>query len=78
MKKEWTLTAYKATSAFTGIGIYCIEYGIDAVVLVSEVSGGEMAYAPRPCIIRYNRRGDSYFMHRGKREYLSEYMRADL
>lgn len=78
MKKEWTLAAYKATSAFTGIGIYGVEHGIDDKVLVAEISGGKMAYTPRPCTVRYNRRGGSYFLHRGKREYLDEYVRADL
>ena len=74
--KNYTMIASKATSAFGGIAIYAVEYGIDDAILVGDEVDGVRS-VPRLSRIRYNAKGDAYFMHHGRREYLRDYIRTN-
>lgn len=74
--KNYVMIASKATSAFGGIAIYAVEYGINDAVLVGDELDG-VRTTPRLSRIRYNMQGDAYFMHHGRREYLHDYMRVN-
>ncbi len=56
--------------------IYNIESGTEDKVLVGTV-GLEKEPVPHWCKIRYNSKGEPYFLHYGRREYLSEYMQMN-
>lgn len=56
--------------------IYAVKYGIDDAVLVGDVYGSTRKI-PRSSRIRYNAKGDAYFMHHGRREYLRDYIRIN-
>ena len=67
--------AYKAFSAFDGIIIHGIEYGIKDRVVYSYQVNGETVGRVHKCIIYNNASGAAYFRFRGRREYLRDYMR---
>lgn len=74
--KNYIMIASKQTSAFGGIAIYAVEYGIDDAVLVGDEMDGVRSI-PRFSRLRYNMQGEAYFMHHGRREYLRDYMRIN-
>ena len=67
--------AYKAFSAFDGIVIHDIEYGIEDRVVYSYQVNGETVGRIHKCTIYSNASGAAYFRFRGRREYLRDYMR---
>ena len=73
--KKYNPIAVKATSNFGGICIYDIRYDIEDSVLVGEDHGVQKT--PHWSKIRTNMNGDSYFIHYGRREHLSDYMRIN-
>lgn len=74
--KNYKMEGYKATSAFSGIGVFGFVYRDVNKVLVADIVDGKPAYAPRPCTVQNNLRGHVYFMHHGRREYLMDYMKT--
>ena len=57
--------------------IYDIEYGINDKILVGEAVVDNGYTVPQWSVIRYNKKGEAYFNHFGRREYLSDYMRVN-
>ena len=74
--KNYKMESYKATTAFSGVGVFGFIYGIENKVLVADVIDGKPTYAPRPCTVYNNLHGHVYFMHHGRREYLMDYMKT--
>lgn len=74
--KDYVMIASKPTSAFSGIAIYAVKHDIDDAVLVGDEFDGVKS-VPRLSRIRYNVKGDAYFIHHGRREYLHDYMRVN-
>ena len=72
--KNYVAIASRPIFADAATVIYAIEYGINDVVLVGDVCG-DTCKVPRFSRIRYNKQGEAYFMHYGRREYLRDYMR---
>lgn len=66
--------AVKATSAFGGIAIYDIEYGIDDYVIWADESGGKAGKMRRSKIYYTTRSDRAYFKNNGRREYLDDFM----
>lgn len=66
--------AYKSDSAFGGIEILDIEYGINDKV-VWRMNHGKPGKIHRSIIYNTVRSGRAYFKVNGRREYLDEYMR---
>ena len=67
--------AYKVFSAFDGIVIHGIEYGIEDRVIYSYQIDGKTMGRVHKCTIYYNASGAAYFRFRGRREYLRDYLR---
>lgn len=68
--------AFKADSAFGGIAIYDIEYGIDDYVIWRYEHGESKPNKLRKSKIYYTvSSGRAYFKVNGRREYLDEFMR---
>ena len=67
--------AYKAFSAFDGIIIHGIEYGIEDKIVFSYQVNGETVGRIHKCTIYNNASGAAYFRFRGRREYLRDYMK---
>ena len=67
--------AYKAFSAFDGIIIHGIEYGIEDRVIQSYQITGVPVGRIHKCTIYSNASGAAYFRFRGRREYLRDYMK---
>lgn len=68
--------AYKAFTAFSGIVIHGVEYGIDDKIIFSYQVNGETVGRIHKCTIYYNNAsGSAYFRFRGRREYLRDYLR---
>lgn len=63
--------AYKSESAFTGVAIYSIEYGIEDYVKAAYT--GKNA---RKCKIRHDRTGNAYFVLNGAKQYIDEFMQV--
>lgn len=74
--KNYKMEGYKAITAFSGIGTFGFIYGIENKVLVADVVDGKLTYTPRPCTVYNNLRGNIYFVHHGRREYLMDYMKV--
>lgn len=74
--KDYKLEGYKATAAFSGIGVFGFIYGAENKILVADVLDGKPVYAPRPCTVYNNLRGNVYFIRHGRREYLMDYMKV--
>lgn len=73
---ERNIIASRGICNIGGIAIYDIEYGINDRVLCGDIIGDHQS-VPHWSNIRYNVKGDSFFMHHGRREYLSEYIRTN-
>ena len=67
--------AYKSFSAFNGIIIHGIEYGIKDRVVYSYQVNGETVGRVHKCTIYKNASGAAYFRFRGRREYLRDYLK---
>jgi len=65
--------ATKGMSNFGGIEILEIKYGIEDKVLVADNYGTRSK--PYWCKLRESDNG-TYFIHNGRREYLSDYMKV--
>lgn len=74
--KNYVAIAFCPVFNDSAIVIYAIEYDIDDAVLVGDVCG-DTRKTPRLSRIRYNSKGDAYFMHYGRREYLRDYVRIN-
>lgn len=60
---------------FGGVAIMKIEHGIEDYIVSTE-NYGEGYIRPSKSKVRYNRKGEPYFMRYGRRYYLKEFMRA--
>ena len=67
--------AYKSFSAFDGIIIHDIEYGVEDRVVYSYQVNGETVGRVHKCTIYSNASGAAYFRFRGRREYLRDYLK---
>ena len=67
--------AYKDFSAFDGIVIHSIEYGIDDKIIFSYQIDGKTVGRIHKCTICNNASGEFYFRFNGRREYLKDYLR---
>ena len=67
--------AYKAFSAFDGIVVHGVEYGIDDKVIFSYQYDGKTVGKIHKCTIYNNASGEPYFRFGGRREYLRDYMK---
>ena len=67
--------AYKAFTAFSGIVIHGVEYGIDDKIIFSYQVNGETVGRIHKRTIYNNASGSAYFRFRGRREYLRDYLR---
>ena len=74
--KNYVTIASRPVFNDAAIAIYAVEYGVDDSVLVGDVYG-DTSKIPHFSRIRYNVKGDAYFMHYGRREYLREYVRTN-
>ena len=68
--------AAKAFTAFDGIAIHGIEYGIDGYVIFSHGYTGQLDGKPHRGKIYYNASGEPFFMYNRRREYLRDYVRV--
>lgn len=62
---------------FGGLAVMEREYGIDDYVIVCDNYGDGYKNITRN-MIRYNTKGEPYFVRYGKRHYLGEFMRCDI
>ncbi len=62
-------------SAFSGIGIVEIEYGIDDVCVNDYFT--EESVVRRRNKIKYNKDGEAYIQKYGQKYYLSEFLKTD-
>ena len=67
--------AYKSFSAFDGIVIHGVEYGIDDKIIFSYQIDGKTVGKIHKCTIYTNASGETYFRFCGRREYLKDYLR---
>ena len=67
--------AYKALTAFSGVMIHGVEYGIEDKIIFSYWCDGKTVGKIHKCKIYSNASGGNYFRFRGRREYLKDYMR---
>ena len=67
--------AYKAFTAFSGIMIHGVEYGIEDKIIFSYQIDGKTVGKIHKCKIYSNASGETYFRFRGRREYLRDYLR---
>lgn len=65
--------AYKSESAFSGIFIFGVEYGIDDYILAAYTYG-EKTLPTRKSKIRHDKQGNAYFIFRGTRQYIQEFI----
>lgn len=69
--------AVKADSAFSGLCIHDIIYDIDDKVLFSYQYDGQEKTRKTTSKIRYTAAGRAYFMGRGSRQYLDEFIKVN-
>lgn len=67
--------AYKSFSAFDGIVIHGVEYGIEDKVVFSYQLDGKTVGKIHKCKVYSNASGETYFRFCGRREYLRDYLR---
>lgn len=67
--------AYKAFSAFDGIVIHGIKYGINDKIIFSYQIDGKTVGRIHECTIYNSVSGEFYFRFNGRREYLKDYLR---
>ena len=67
--------AYKAFTAFSGIVIHGVEYGIEDKVVFSYQLDGQTVGKIHKCKVYSNASGETYFRFCGRREYLRDYLR---
>lgn len=69
--------AVKADSAFSGLCIHNIIHDIDDKVLFSYQYDGQEKTKKTTSKIRYTAGGRAYFMGRGSRQYLDEFIKVN-
>ena len=67
--------AYKAFTAFNGIMIHGIEYGIEDKIVFSYQCDGKTVGRVHKCKVYSNTSGEDYFRFMGRREYLRDYLK---
>lgn len=67
--------AYKTFSAFDGIVIHGIKYGINDKIIFSYKIDGKTVGRIHKCTIYNSASGEFYFRFNGRREYLKDYLR---
>ena len=67
--------AYKAFTAFSGIMIHGVEYGIEDKIIFSYQCDGKTVGKIHKCKVYTNGNGQDYFRFYGRREYLKDYLR---
>ena len=67
--------AYKAFTAFDGIMIHGVEYGIEDKIVFSYQCDGKTVGKIHKCKIYTNENGETYFRFMGRREHLKDYLR---
>lgn len=67
--------AYKAESAFSGIEVLKIEYGVDDYIFASYVVG-EKKTRTRKSKIRHDGKGRAYFIFRGNKQYIDDFVKV--
>ena len=67
--------ACKSFSAFDGIIVHGIAYGIEDKIIFSYQVNGETVGRVHKCTIYNNASGSAYFRFRGRREYLRDYLK---
>lgn len=70
------IIAAKAFTAFDGIAIHGIEYGIEDHVIFSHEYNGQRDGKPHRGKIYYNASGEPFFMYNRRREYFKDYIRV--
>ena len=68
--------AAKAFSAFDGIAIHGIEYGIEDYIIFSHECNGQRDGKPHRRKIYYSASDEPFFMYNRRREYLKDYIRV--
>ena len=67
--------AYKSFSAFDGIIIHGIEYGIEDKIVFSYQCDGKTVGKIHKRKVYSNASGETYFHFCGRREYLKDYLK---
>ena len=67
--------AYKAFTAFSGIVIHGVEYGIEDKIIFSYQCDGKIVGKIHKCKVYSNESEELYFHFCGRREYLKDYLR---
>ena len=67
--------AYKAFTAFDGIVVHGIEYGIEDKIIFSYQHDGKIVGKIHKCKVYSNASGETYFRFYGRREYLKDYLK---
>ena len=65
--------AYKSESAFSGIFIFGVEYGIDDYIIAAYTYSGKIL-PTRKSKVRHDKQGNTYFIFRGTRQYIQEFI----
>ena len=69
--------AYKAFTAFSGIAIHDIEYSINNKIIYSYQVDGKQVGRLHKVTIYSTLKGDAYFLHNGRREFLKDYLKVN-
>ena len=65
--------AYKPESAFSGIFIFGVQYGIDGYILAAYTYSGKRL-PTRKSKVRHDKQGNAYFIFRGTRQYIQDFI----
>lgn len=65
--------AYKSESAFSGIFIFGVQYGIDDYIIAAYTYNGE-TLPTRKSKVRHDKQGNAYFIFRGTRQYIQDFI----
>lgn len=72
-KNDQKPIAYKSESAFSGIYIFGIEYGIDDYIMAAYTYSGKVLPI-RKSKVRHDKHGDAYFIFRGTKQYIQDFI----
>ena len=65
--------AYKSESAFSGIFIFGVEYGIDDYIIAAYAYNGN-TLPIRKSKVRHDKQGNAYFIFRGTKQYIQDFI----
>ena len=65
--------ACKSESAFSGVYIFGVEYGIDDYIIAAYTYSGK-TLPTRKIKIRHDKQGNAYFILRGTKQYIQDFV----